>query len=494
MISFGREATLVETPALNLVIQLCNTLKDEEVDYCHWKSNVALDRSASGENDLDLLVSRIDAQRFTEILYRLGFKEVLVSGEHRVPGVRDYYGHDSKTGRLTHVHVHFQLILGSDLFKNYRLPLEKVYLASAVQKDLFRVPAPEVEFVVFVIRMILKHSTYDSVILRHGNLSSSERHELDYLRSPDTMNRTKTILQYVPGLSDDLFDECFQVLQPGYSLGTKIRVGAQLQRVLLASARYPQLVDIVMKFTRRLWGIIQKHVLGYKSKNQFASGGLLIAVVGGDGSGKTTMIDKLFLWLSGKFQVTRLHMGKPDWSWLTVVIRGVLKIGTLLHLYPFEGERPEEIHQPHGLPWFIRAVCTARDRYLTYVRARRASSNGGMVLCDRFSLPGFMAMDGPQCEQAIASLEKANWLHHFLANLENSYYEQIRSPDLLIVLKVKPDLAVQRKRNESEASIRSRCAEVQSLDWAEKSAFVIDASLQMEEVISQGRDLVWAHL
>ena len=56
---------------------LCKTLEAERIDYCHWKSNAALDCSAKGDNDLDLLVGRADIQRFIEILYRLGFKEAL---------------------------------------------------------------------------------------------------------------------------------------------------------------------------------------------------------------------------------------------------------------------------------------------------------------------------------------------------------------------------------------------------------------------------------
>jgi len=501
MIVFDKKVALAEnqsnlrqTPALDLVVQLCTALADEEIDYCHWKSNAALDRSASGENDLDLLISRHDAQRFTEILYRLGFREALVPKEDQLPGVQDYYGYDPETGRLIHVHAHFQLILGSDLSKNYRLPLEKVYLESSVRENLFRVPAPEFEFVIFVIRMVLKHSTWDAILMRHGYLSPSERRELDYLSAPDTVLKAQAMLQYVPGLSSSLFEECLRALKPGCSLWKRIRVGEQLQKVLRCSARYSHLADVVVKLTRRLWQPIESRVFRYKREKRFANGGLFIAIVGGDGAGKTTIINELFSWLSETVEVAKVHMGKPAWSWSTILIRGILKIGTVLRLYPFEGDIYEEAHLPHRLPWFIRATCTARDRYLTYVRARRLSSNGKLVLCDRFSFPGFMAMDGPQCEHAITFIKKASWFHDFLAKLELSYYEQIKSPDLLIVLKVEPEIAIQRKRDESEVAVRARSTEIWELGWMKKSAFVIDASLKREDVVSQVKALVWAYL
>jgi hypothetical protein len=188
------EYMLVDSTALSAVIRLCDSLNEEGINYCHWKSNAAIDRSASGDNDLDLLVSRADAQRFTEILYQLGFKEAQVLPEEQLPGIRDFYSFDEVTTRLIHVHAHFQLVLGHDLSKNYHLPLERSYLDSADQGELFRLPAPEFELVVFVIRMILKHSTLDAILMRHGSLSASERRELDFLLFPENLRESFEIV------------------------------------------------------------------------------------------------------------------------------------------------------------------------------------------------------------------------------------------------------------------------------------------------------------
>lgn len=483
-----------ERAALDLIVKLCRALAAQRIDYCHWKSNSFLDRSASGDNDLDLLVSRGHAQCFIEILYGLGFKETLLPRKDELPGVRNYYGYDQETGRLIHVHAHFQLVLGNDLSKNYHLPMEPVYLTASIQRELFRVPAPEFELVVLVIRLVLKHSTWDSILMRHGHLSATERYELNDLSTEATLSKVGNVLLHLPGMNQSLFDQCLQSLQPGCPVWTRIRVGEKLQKVLRTCSRYPHAFDVILKFSRRIWQPVLSRVFHYTPKNRFANTGLLIAIVGGDGAGKTTLVDDLHSWLSETFEMSQVHMGKPDWSWSTWLVRGILKIGTLLRLSRFEGDVFEEFHQPHGYPWFFRSVCTARDRYLTYLRARRLASNGGLVLCDRFSFPGFMAMDGPQCGQAISTLKKAGWLHDFLAKLEIFYYEQIRQPDLLIVLKVDPEVAIQRKRDESEASVRARSSEVWERDWTEKAAYVIDASLSMDEVVSQARAIVWAHL
>jgi thymidylate kinase len=485
---------MAEKITLDLVVKFCGILADKKIDYCHWKSNSFLDRSASGDNDLDLLINLAHAQRFTEILYSLGFKETLIPKSEELPGVRDYYGYDQKTGRLVHVHAHFQLVLGNDLSKNYRLPIEQVYLQSSVQQDLFRVPAPEFELVVLVIRMVLKHSTWDSIIMRHGELSRSERYELDDLSTAETLAKVETVLLHFPGLSRSLFDLCLKSLRPDCSYWTRVKAGEQLQKVLHTCARHPHWFDIALKFFRRILEPVQRRIFRYIPKNRFANSGLFIAIVGGDGAGKTTVIDELYVWLSKTYEVKKIHMGKPAWSLTTTIVRGLLKIGTVLRLYPFEGDIYEESLQPHGYPWFIRTVCTARDRYLTYIKSRRFSSNGNLVLCDRYSFQGFMKMDGPQCESAVTSSQKMNWFTQYLINKEKSYYQKIKLPDLLIVLKLDPEIAVKRKVDETAVSVRARSSEVWGLDWEKLSAFEVDASRSKEEALSQVKAIVWEHL
>ncbi|MEL7050741.1 MAG: hypothetical protein AAGM45_03020, partial [Cyanobacteria bacterium J06588_5] len=103
-----------KTTSLTLIEQLCKALEIEDVVYCHWKSNVAIDRSASGDNDLDVLISRSEVQRFTAILFRLGFKQADDRPEKKLPGILNFYGYDKASGRFVHVHAHYQLILGQD--------------------------------------------------------------------------------------------------------------------------------------------------------------------------------------------------------------------------------------------------------------------------------------------------------------------------------------------------------------------------------------------
>lgn len=506
---FGSMA--IEYPALDLVFKLCQELAQEDIKYCHWKSNNALDRSASGDNDLDLLVSREDIPRFSEILYRLGFKRASAAQEKQMYGVVDYFGHDKSADRLIHVHAHYQLILGDDMSKNYRLPIERQYLGSAVQGELFKVPTPEYEFIVLIVRLILKHSTWDAILGRQGTLKPAERKEMAYLQNLIDEDLVLDILkQQLPYIGIVLFKACIQALQPACPVWTRIKTGHKLQNGLQANGRRPVFDDVTLKLWRRVKFMIRRRFFKSSPKYRLENGGAMIAIVGGDGAGKSTAVNALYEWLSRDLETDKAHIGKPAWSWTTTLVRAILKLGNILGLYPVDSSFQKTLKQnsivSSGYPWLLREACRARDRYWTYIKARRSAANGKLVLVDRFPLAQIKLMDGPQAKRFLDQLGNGVHAEGLLRPKQNSrlvksiirqeeiYYHQIVLPELLMVLRVNPEIAVQRKIDEDPNSVRMRSTEIWEVNWDNTTAYVIDGSKSREEVLDELKALIWSKL
>ena len=490
---------------LPLIYRLCQMLIDADIVYCHWKSNAAIDLSASGENDLDLLISRHDAVRFTEILSHLGFKEAYLTVDKQLPGVLDYYGYDEEADKLVHVHAHYQLVLGHDTAKNYRLPIEEPFLASAVPSTstLFKIPTPEFELIVFVMRMVLKHRTWDAMLGLDGKLAKTEQLELDYLLDRADLAQVHQLVEkHLPYVSIELFDRCLQSLSPESSLALRYQVGRQLQKSLQAHTRKPFAMALWLKFWRRaLWGT-RKYVFRKRSRKQLAAGGAIIAFVGGDGSGKSTAVEESYNMLAKTFATRKVHLGKPPWALDSFLVKGLLKVGRWLGIFPDnkipvptdeELENNGALPEFPGYPWLLWHVLTARDRYRLYAKIRRFASNGGIVICDRYPLPEIKSMDGERAGW-LAAAAPSNRLLQYLVTLERRFYQHIAPPDLLMVMRVDPDVAVQRRPDEDGPWVRARNEEIWTLDWQQTDAHVIDAGQSQETVISEVKSLMWSRL
>jgi len=495
--AMAREARPEQGRPLELVLALCRILEERGVPYCHFKSNEALDRSASGDNDLDLLVGRTGANRFRQILAELGFSEALPPPDRRVPGVSHHYGLDAASGRLVHVHAHFRLVFGDDTTKNFHLDIEDEYIAASVQGPVFRVPRPEHELVLFVLRMVVKHCTPDAMAMMQGRLSASERRELAWLLERADADVVRELLRArVPSVDEGLFDRGLRAIQPGAGTWFRIRTAGRVHAALAAHRRRARAPDAALRVWRRVtWGI-RRFVRGPTRKSP-ANGGLFVALVGGDGAGKTTAVADLTAWLS-PFVARTVHLGKPPPSLVTILVKGPMFVlrrlglfrSTLIPAYRLKASGAP----PPTLGWLVWNVLTARDRYRAYRRARRFVLAGGVVVSDRFPLPMIETMDGSRTSW-ISDGDELGRMAGALVALERSYYSRIGRPDALIVLRLDPSTAVRRRAEETDLqAVRERSGEIFDIDWARVSAGVVDAGRPRSEVQHVIRELLWATL
>jgi thymidylate kinase len=484
---------------LTLVDRLAEALDEQGISYCQWKGHRKRDRWATGEGDIDLLVDRAHVERFTGVLYRLRFKQALSPTERQIPGIATYYGFDPDVNRFIHIHVHYQIFFGHYLTMNYHLPIERPILESAVGGSTFRTPTPEFELIVFVIRMILGFSPRALIRQWQAPWSIAAQDELVYLRArANPMKLAELLQQQVPLIGGAFFQTCMLSLRSDCSVWTRLNLKQRMHSRLKSHTRRSRLHD----FSWRVWcWIINKGHLLFRrpSRNKLASGGKIIALIGGDGAGKSTGVDELHSWLSTSFATRTFHLGKPPRSLITLMVAVARRGGLLLLSRLFNKTRKISAVADRNAPIFpgylllLRSVCIARDRHRLYVKARRFATNGGLVICDRYPTPQIRSMDGPNISRLVSS-QQANRLTDILLTKEAKYYQQIMPPDLPIVLRVDPEIAVRRKTDEGAEYVRSRSLEVWELDLTESGALVVDADRPKADVLSDLRSIIWSEL
>ena len=488
-VSRAESDTVVAEP-LPLVADLLRALDGAGVVYCHWKSNEAINRTLTAENDLDLLVAREDGARFNAVVHGLGFRVARPTPDRQVPGLVDHFGRDAGSGRMVHVQAHYLLVLGDDMTKNYRLPIEDAYLASRHRVGPIAVPSPEFELLVFLVRMVVKHCPWDTQVARQGRLTPSERRELEFLSERSDAAVLEALrAEHLPFVSADLLAVGRRALDARSGRVQRAVAGHRLLGALQPYARRSWPHDLGL----RLWRRLRRRRGGPTGRRSLDSGGLLVGVVGGDGSGKSSAVAEAAATFAGLFPTRAIHLGKPPRSRLTRVLGGLLRrLGVARETRRLPAWTDWDAVGYPGFGFVLLHTLTARDRHRAHREARRAADRGALVISDRFPLQGIELMDGPRTA-ALEGLDLgpvARWL----VQREADYYRRIDPPDLLLVLRVDPDVAVLRRPEQDADFVRRRAAEVWAHDWAGVDAVVIDASLPQDEVLAEVRNAIWAAL
>jgi thymidylate kinase len=85
-------------------------------------------------------------------------------------------------------------------------------------------------------------------------------------------------------------------------------------------------------------------------------------------------------------------------------------------------------------------------------------------------------------------------IERFLIEKERSYYQRILPPDQMIVFRVEPEIAIERKLDEPTEHVSIRSKELWDANWSDTHAKLVDAGQPREKVIDEVRSLVWAEL
>ncbi|MGY2181555.1 nucleoside triphosphate hydrolase [Pseudomonas agarici] len=229
-------------------------------------------------------------------------------------------------------------------------------------------------------------------------------------------------------------------------------------------------------------------------------GGLapLIAFVGCDGAGKSTVSAAVLAWLKESRDVQSCHLGIQSkslgealvkWPWVGPVIGRLLAANSARDhsSFPGSGRGPSTLV---ALVIFLLSVRRWR-RYRKMMVLRR---RGIAVVADRFPqiAVASMKIDGP----GLLKVKHRNGFVRFLAGCERLLYAYMVSyrPDLVIRLNVDLETAFARKPDHRYESLALKVASVPQLEYQGAPIVDLDSRLALEEVVAQAKAAVSLHL
>ena len=223
----------------------------------------------------------------------------------------------------------------------------------------------------------------------------------------------------------------------------------------------------------------------------------MIAFVGSEATGKSTILNEIGTWLGQNRRVQRIHAGKPPSTILTFVPHSLLP--ALRAMFPEQRslrvgarneETPDAPDQVYPFMFGLRSVMLAYERRALIKRARAWAAGGTIVLSDRFPS---CAPDGPQLSRLSTDSSRGS-PRRWLASLEAHLYHDIPPPDLVIQLTAPLEVTLARnaarEKKEPEDYVRLRHALSSNIQFDGAVVHQIDTDRPLEAVLRDVKEAI----
>jgi hypothetical protein len=489
---------------LQPIRRLLGDLESSGVGYCHWKGNHSLDAALAGRKDLDLLVDPDGGPMVAGALAGAGYRRLVDAPHRRIPGVEHWLAFDRDEGVFAHLHLHWQLIPTKGNPTLVRLPWERIVLASTVRHERrdVRIPAPEMELLLFLMSRALRVRQRHAVAERLGRpfLDAHAVAELAWLSG-------RTSVEHLSSRASELLDGAAATLVTAMRNSTpKVSDFLALRRAVaaqfVAASDSPATRSARRRSSARTTG------------RTLTTGGRIIAFVGSDGAGKSTVVRAITEWLSKEIETRALYLGAGDGA-ISVARRTLRMVDRTRRFFVSSNRTLPEPRREDGLLLYrhgasyvagvepgLRAVWKIMSK-LSLAREKRARlraaaawrASGIVVVCDRYPQVQQLGFnDGPQL---WPWMEHGTWWMRTAARGEFEAYEMAETfhPDLVVKLIVPPERAAERKHDMSVELLRTRGEAVRSLRFGPGTRVVeIDAGNALATVLAETKRVIWQNL
>lgn len=479
---------------LKISKDLFTSWNDAGLLYCHWKSNEHLLPGLDGDTDLDVLLSRDNQAEGEAILRKLDFLQCKSQYGARFPNVDDWIGFDGDTGKLIHLHLHYQIVTGHKGLKEYTLPWTDRALSTRVYNEEYGVYTmePNLELVTLYTRIGLKASFVEVLRCYRGafGLSNDTHREITWLKDRVNMGEVRHLLDaYFNSSADEMhalinkdnidadsYKKIINITERTFSNNRRFSSFVRLREVsIFIYLKY------LIKITKKIKTVVVKKVV--KSEK-----GITVAFLGQDGAGKTTVTNDLLKWLNWKMDVRYVYLGSGDnyRSWKKYIASFLPTKGLIKYV--------------RGLMqlWMLKDV--AKDAYSNVLNAEKLITKGVVVFYDRFPQIDYVGIcDGPKVRKKLDKYFGNSPLAKLfvpLAKKEERCLNDVvkHSPSIVFKLILPPEESIRRKPHENLEGIKRKHEIIKSLDFKGSVVYTIDATLPYNEELLMIKKIIWQHI
>jgi thymidylate kinase len=478
-------------------------MEDQEVQYCHWKSNYHIDYAVTAREDIDILLREHDFPAFTKIMLDEGFRHSDSVTNREQPGVFHFLGNDDETGALINFHVYTQILTGDHFMKSWALPFEELLLSETARHGHIHLPPKSSEIIIYVVRNMIKHTTlFDLMLVRKEGKASREEYKwlTDDLDLEIALGKLK---RYFPEIPAEHFREALDLIGNKGPLRRRIILGFQFRNALSKYRRYSQINQSFRSVISAFKMAVSK--FGRKEKHMnLLTGGKIIALVGPQATGKSTIANAIRGWLGQELAVSYIHSGKPPMTWLTFLPSMLIPFARSIlpgqRSVNVEIKAEDEENPEYPLIFVFRKVMQAYDRRALLRKAFKASRNGKIILSDRYPSDRVGAIDGATFEDERIEQEKSQ-LKKGLMKLERRLYDDICPPDFVLQLTISVEKAIERNQRRTKSGfqqstdyVKARHSQKCMPEFNRCPVVTIDTDGSLEDTILQVKRQVWSHL
>lgn len=485
---------------LESIKRLLKAFDDNNITYCHWKSNEHLKEALDGDTDLDVLFDPAQRTRLECVFDECGLKRFRATPLMQYNAIEDFIGFDQEAAKIWHVHTHYRMTLGESHLKGYTVtPWGKLLLEHRIRgEENVWTSDPSDELVLLLCRIALKIRWRDLP----RNLGKDDQIEFAWLKKRTTKEAVSKAAVGMVGKN------ATQVILDLFNSNLKKKAQfTELQSILRQKLKpftsYSKFSSWATRTEREIFwlygGVKRRLELSNYTANRRVSpsGGLVVAILGCDGAGKSTTLAYVKKEFSKKLDVVSIYFGSGDGS--SSLLRKPMKlvakkVGGKGVGHAVEKEYAEKknvslksrLYSGAKVMWAVTLANEKKTKQRQMVKAR---NNGLLVLTDRYpqsNMPG--ASDGP----LLFRYQNETGILKMISDWEQKVYESfsINAPDLAIKLMVPTNIAIARKPEMTVEEIENKKSIVMGMDISEHTA-VIDTSRPFEITRGEVMKLIW---